>query len=890
MPIVFADSEDGVVLAADGIDPMLRWNGYDPQFDDAGVAPPTDTPAAVGSGSGTLTGTYVCFMRYVDAQGNYSNPTPFSATFTLTANLQVDYSNLQAPSDPSVVRRQILRNSDGQATTFYVDIDTTDVGSSALSSTRTDDDLVTQEAQPLFASDGSTLYDRFAVPPDTVSVIAPHLGRVWGVGVADYAEGSVAVTNGSTAVTGTMVDWRVGFAGRFLHVGGADKPYEIASVDRAAGTLVLLDAYDGPTNPFASYTIRPDPTLTQQVSFSEAGRPESWPPDNALTLREDGDRPTAIILCGSFLYVAKRRSLTKITAQGEPKDDAYLYDSAKRGCASARAWTRVEALAYVLDEQGAYRFDGREAEPISSRIQDFFRGNNRFGLRINWKCARFFHALHCPLEETVRFFVTLNGAYLPRYALCYGTKADKWWIEEYPFPVGASTLGRIGRTTGGWGATSDAPFAAGRASRVWVFDGVARRRAELAARLLGRVPGRRAGDDHPARGAGRRHRRRPGVDRQRPGPRPDAGDRGGAGRRGDRGRPAVEGPAGRRRPVRGRHRGVPDADAPARIRALRGGRRVHGRRRVRAGAVGRGAGPPVQRPQHRPGQARKRPRPGRGRRDGRRQGRPRADDPPAERAGPGLRAGQPPPRSVHLRGDDGRDRAGRALRADPAHIQQAGGQRDGRVMSLFDANRLRREDHWTADDLSEEVYAILDAASVKGLNGPLPIRVDGNQPAITLQMPPGITAPPITVTVGDTTYQIPMIPYTPVPPTVPGLPAPPPSPPPVGSDVIPDITVSGGTTPSPQQAIPPGFPFTTLGKVVSGSGNDYQVGIWLGDPGAAGDAPFFGIFPAKVIQLDSGEDVPDGTTVYATCFYKRFSTRGPIGLVVYFQPAVWLDD
>lgn len=211
-------------------------------------------------------------------------------------------------------------------------------------------------------------------------------------------------------------------------------------------------------------------------------------------------------------------------------------------------------------------------------------------------------------------------------------------------------------------------------------------------------------------------------------------------------------------------------------------------------------------------------------------------------------------------------------------------------MSLFDANRLRRETKWTADGLAEEVYAILDAATVKGLNGPLPVRVDGNQPAITLEMPAGTVAPPITVRVGDTTFQIPMIPYTPSPPTVPGLTSPPPpmSPPAVGSDVVPDITASGGTTPSPQQALPSVFPFTTLGKVVSGSGNSYQVGIWLGDPGPLGDAPFFGVFPAAAIQLDSGEDIPDNTIVFVSCFYKRFLPRGPLGIVCYIQPAVWL--
>ncbi len=61
---------------------------------------------------------------------------------TWTAGVDmIEYTDVPVPTDPKVVRKQILRNTDGQFTTFYVDVDTTDLAGTSFSTDNTDEDL-----------------------------------------------------------------------------------------------------------------------------------------------------------------------------------------------------------------------------------------------------------------------------------------------------------------------------------------------------------------------------------------------------------------------------------------------------------------------------------------------------------------------------------------------------------------------------------------------------------------------------------------------------------------------------------------------------------------------------------------------------------------------------
>jgi hypothetical protein len=472
MPDCFAEASDGVVLIANGVDPVLRWNSLFVSAQLAGVTPPDPdvVPAIAGAGSGGITGTYRAYVRFVRDDGQPSNLSTVSNEVAVTGVGQVNYSNLPVTSQPGVTRRQLLRNTDGQQDVFYVDVDTTDTTSTSLVGTSTDAQLAAAESVTLLDAQGNSLANRFAPPPDTKPYIAPHIGRMFYAGEVSYAEGSVKVTAGSTTVTGVATEWPSGFAGRFLYLTGQSKVYEIDSVDPVAQTLVLTEAFEGDTDPFAQYAIKPAPAEANLLYYSEAGYPEAVPAVNAIEVPESGGEQTGLREFRSFLWIFKKRRVYRLTAQADPGADGFLFYALGRGCVNNRCHVVVEEQLYALDEGGVYRAGGGDAvEPLSDRVQNLLRKNEAGA--VNWAASRYFHAAHSPAEEQVRWFVALRGEYLPRHALCLHYKTGKWWLEEYAVPIGCSTLARIGRPTAAWNDAGEQVYLGGPAGEAYALGG-----------------------------------------------------------------------------------------------------------------------------------------------------------------------------------------------------------------------------------------------------------------------------------------------------------------------------------------------------------------------------------------------------------------------------------
>lgn len=517
MPDSYATTPEGILLIANGVNAMQRWDGFQPDIIPAGVIAPTQAVTGTGSGSGAIVGTFYAYLRFLDKDSNPSNFGPVSASFTPTGttgtitaasntapivitsanhglatgttveitgvggntsanniwiitvtdannfSLQgsagtaaykgsgtwtsgvstINYSNVQAVTDPRHVRRQILRNTDGQTKTFYVDVDTTDTTSSSLTSTNTDAVLATNTKVPLFNTDGSISANRYGVPPNWKSVIAYHLARMFAAVDINYTEGCVQLVFGSTSVTGIGTEWPATFVGRFLYVIGGDATYQIDAINTTTQTLTLHTPYGGSTDNFAIYAIRPAPGERRLVYYSESGLPEAWPATNAFSIAEDGDDLTGLMPKGSFLYILERRHIYRFTFQANPALDGFVFLSSVRGCVNNRCWVIVEDMAYMLDEAGVHAFSGgQESEPISTSIQELFRPGST-DYRINWQGKDYFHAAHYPGQETIRWFVSLSGTMMPRHAISYNYRTKRWWLEEYRFPVSASTVATL---------------------------------------------------------------------------------------------------------------------------------------------------------------------------------------------------------------------------------------------------------------------------------------------------------------------------------------------------------------------------------------------------------------------------------------------------------------
>jgi hypothetical protein len=448
-PLWFTETADGVVLITNGIDPMLRWDGTRRGATYAGVPAPATAPQMTITGTTVSTSSYFAFVRFVDAFGNVSDLSPVSeAVLGWTPLPTVTYTDVPLPTGlyaSKVFKRQILRNTLGQAATFYVDLETLDLTSSTFVSTKTDDDLSGGEAVPLLDDLNEPAADVHGFPPSWKAVTASHLGRAFAAVEVAYREGHVEVTAESRTVRGVATEWPANFVGRHLHVTAAPESYAIESVDPAAQTLTLVAPYQGPTDLFAHYAIRAPASERRLVYWTGAGTPEGWPPTYAFGVQEDGDEITGLMTMGSFLYVLERRHIYRFTFKDDPATDGGIFLSSRRGCLNARLWVQAEDVAFMLDEMGVHAFSGGESTPVSAPVQDLFRDDSDAPLRINWGAdSTLWHASYSEVHATVRFFVAMTGTKLPRHALCFNYRDRRWWIEEYRRPITSSTRGRIG--------------------------------------------------------------------------------------------------------------------------------------------------------------------------------------------------------------------------------------------------------------------------------------------------------------------------------------------------------------------------------------------------------------------------------------------------------------
>lgn len=524
MPHSFAESPDGLLYFASGVDKIMRWDGRTNFAEIAGVEPPATKPTIAGSGNGAIVGTYRAYVRFLDQYGNPSNLSPVSDeleiegatglitdasnsvpisvtsaahglttgstvkitgvegndaangtwtitvvdtdTFTLDDSAgnaayrgagewvrgvdTIAYTNVPTSDDPKVAKRQLLRNTDGQATVFYVDLETTDLSTSSFTSTKTDDDLLDEEAVALFDDDGFTdlAVSRYTVPPADRKYLVNMLGRMFGAGVVRYTQGAVAVTFGSATITGIGTEWTAEMEGRFIAVDGAPKVYELESVDVATQTAELAEAYLGPTDPYSTYAIEPASSRRRAVDYSESFLSEAWPPSNNVGIEADSqaNEVTGLLRHDSFLFILHRNRVRRLTYQNDPSPitgDGGVFNAAARGSVNQRCALLVNDLAGMLDDEGVHIVAGPDDIPVSEKIRALFDASESGPFVIQWRYAENFHAVYDSGNQVMRWFVCLDGSRYPRHALALDYMERRWWIEEYYRPIASSCVGRI---------------------------------------------------------------------------------------------------------------------------------------------------------------------------------------------------------------------------------------------------------------------------------------------------------------------------------------------------------------------------------------------------------------------------------------------------------------
>ena len=521
-PFSFAETPSGLLLLANGIDPMLKWDGLAQSSTAAGVKSPIAAIELGGVGLGSITGKIVAYQRFLDAMGNPSNVSPVSNlvdcgtsgfvqdvsyrpssglvtlkspehglvtgdaiivtdvtglallngqwlvtvvdgdNFTVNGLsissgyysgggewtmgvLNVLYGSVPIPTEANVARRQILRNLSGTLDTLYVDIDTTDLIATAFSSYTDDPTLAQGISVPMTYGDDDLPYaNRNAPPPNHKTVVASHKGRIYATCDAVYRDGHAEVNFAGVTVQGVGTDWRETFVGRQIYFAGALTPYGITAVNETNQTLTLDKPFMDTPKPYFLYVIRPEPGERRLVYYSEPGLAESWPEYNALAVPETNDEIVGLNSLGQYLYIFERRHIHRLTFQGDPQD-GYTFLSATRGSINNRTYVTADNVTYCLDEIGIHKFDGQDSTPISLPIQNLFQTDGYSELEVDWNADQtLWHAAHDPVRDTIRWFVSMVGIADLTYCICFNYRTDRWWIEQYPTPVTASTNATFG--------------------------------------------------------------------------------------------------------------------------------------------------------------------------------------------------------------------------------------------------------------------------------------------------------------------------------------------------------------------------------------------------------------------------------------------------------------
>lgn len=364
---------------------------------------------------------------------------------TVTAGVgQIDYTNIQAPSDTKVTKRQILRNKDGDARVFYVDVETTNLVLTSFTSTKTSDQL--SDPVPLLdADENDANVSRFGVIPDFKSVLTHFKGRFFLSGDYDDSRGSVAVTNGSPTVTGHGTKFHANYVGRFLDIPGNTSKYTISAVTNEL-SLTLSANYTGTTDPYATYTIRTDDDERRTIYWAEADLPEAWAAAATRTLQEDpgSGRFRGQMVLNQWMFILAEYRTYRFHFVSDPATDSSVPTVSHRGLVNSRCWVNADGVAYLMDYLGIYAFDGANVESkVGEGVQELFRKTALADIKIRWERRDSFHAVLDPNEGVIRWFVVMDGNEYPRHALCLHYRSGRWGIEEYPFPVASSCLGEL---------------------------------------------------------------------------------------------------------------------------------------------------------------------------------------------------------------------------------------------------------------------------------------------------------------------------------------------------------------------------------------------------------------------------------------------------------------
>jgi len=440
-PFAITETPKNDLLFFNGLDPVQRWNGTTEALQNAGIPRPAYAPSMEAGGSGNLTGTYVCYVQFMDDEGVGGNLS-FSTSITVTEK-KLTWGGLPLSTDSRVTKRRLFRTTAGQVQVAYL-VDTIEDNTTEayFDDNTADASLDDNEYIVLANPDGSIPAEALSrtVPPNYLSAIVQHRNRMYAAVPVPYDEGHVEVEADLEVVTGVGTHWTDAMEGRRFIIPGHNSsyPYTIYAVTSPT-SLTLNRTFEGTDDNFARYTIIPDAPELLNVYYSYNGisvEPESWPATFAFQPPAGSGAVRALVPFNSYLYICTLNKVFKHSVQSDPAIDGATFPAVEgRGCVNQRCWVEANGIVYLLDREGVWGFNGGpQPMKVDGPISNLFGEGT-----INWPVSKWFHAVFDRERDVVMFFVALGASYLPRHALCYSVVGRGWWIEEWPLALGAST-------------------------------------------------------------------------------------------------------------------------------------------------------------------------------------------------------------------------------------------------------------------------------------------------------------------------------------------------------------------------------------------------------------------------------------------------------------------
>jgi hypothetical protein len=423
----------GNTYLCNGIDRPMVWDGLATATRWWGIEAATTAPTAAVGAAGVLTGNYSYHYSWLNNNtGVFGNPSLVSNTITLAAQKGEVSAVPGSHTDPQITHWRLWRNTTGQTTTYYKVTDVA-IGTTTYSDNNTDAVITANEAMP----------QDHDPPPSWLCYPAFYKGRMHLFGGRIESAGTVTMA-ASVNVVGSGTDFKASHVGSAFVIPGDTKRYTISTVTDTTH-LALTATFTGATGSGKSYKIFRSDDRSDWY-WGLAGEEEYFPAANSAGVFEnDDDEPTGIFIVGSQLFAAKRRHVYRLLHDQDPSTDGGIFEALRhRGLVNQRSVVVIGPEAFLLDEFGAYQFDGGSAAtPIDFAINRLIQPSTEPSAdRVNWTYREKFHGVYDPKRDRVLFFVCLGSDTEPKNALVYERKRQRWSIEEYRVGITSSTVQR----------------------------------------------------------------------------------------------------------------------------------------------------------------------------------------------------------------------------------------------------------------------------------------------------------------------------------------------------------------------------------------------------------------------------------------------------------------